>query len=231
MHTYSEEEIRQAVFEHHKESGEDKFDENKRMSSFDYCYNYFYNNKNNLVGDNMERSCMELWSFLASWGMLRSRGNMYQRSPASLAGIIDYINEKKHYNLWNIDIPNYSTETVECLIEIYNGLFFKIKAINVTPTLTLVTKIMMGVWGCIPAFDRYFRKWLMKDINPYYNYNKLSKEMLNGISSFYNYKDHAESFGRIHINTINIGGKKTNNTYTQAKLVDMFGYTKGEEKP
>ena len=46
---------------------------NPRYVSFDYCYGYFQSNKGQLAGDNMEISCLRLWAYLASWGMMRNQ--------------------------------------------------------------------------------------------------------------------------------------------------------------
>ncbi|OOR92777.1 hypothetical protein B0181_01185 [Moraxella caviae] len=40
-----------------------------RYLSFDFCYHYFYNI--NTSTQDREKSCYVLWSYLASWGMLR----------------------------------------------------------------------------------------------------------------------------------------------------------------
>ena len=224
MHFYSEEEIIQAVFEHHKKDGKDKFNKNQRMASFDFCYNYFHDNRGHLAGNNLERSCMELWGYLASFGMIKGKsGLLLRNSPASLSKLIECFDGSDCEKLWEIDIPDYNTTTIGIIVESYNEISKKIKAMEVTPTQTLVTKIMMGVWGCVPAFDRNFKKWIINDLNTDCYFEKF----LRVISAFYN--DYKTTFNDILINTIDIYGNKTSYIYSQAKLLDMFGFAKGEK--
>ena len=224
MHTYSDAEIKQAVFEHHKKDGKDKFDKNQRMASFDFCYNYFHDYQGHLAGDNLERSCMELWGYLASFGMIKGKsGLLLRNSPASLSKLIEFFDGSDCEKLWGLDIPNYNTTTIGIIVESYNEISKKIKSIDVTPTLTLVTKIMMGIWGCVPAFDRNFKKWIINDLNSDCYYEK----SLSDIFTFYN--NHKTTFKDIFINTIDIYGNKTSYIYSQAKLLDMFGFTKGKQ--
>jgi len=53
----------------------DKFQNNNisntdRYTSFDYCYNYFRQPSKEILAD-MEKSCLVIGFYLASWGMLR----------------------------------------------------------------------------------------------------------------------------------------------------------------
>lgn len=51
---------------------------NERYTSFDYCYNYFLTT-NDLEKD-IERSCLTLGFYLASWGMFRGSSFLLQKS-------------------------------------------------------------------------------------------------------------------------------------------------------
>lgn len=62
-----------------------------RYLSFDYCYNYFYQNRNKLLQD-LEKSCLVLGFYLASWGMYRESSFMLERNSNHLKNTIEYIN-------------------------------------------------------------------------------------------------------------------------------------------
>lgn len=47
----------------------EKPDINSRSRSWDYCYNYFQDHPE--PTQDLERSCLQLGYYLASWGMLR----------------------------------------------------------------------------------------------------------------------------------------------------------------
>jgi len=49
-----------------------------RYTSFDYCYNYF-RTTNDLTQD-IEKSCLVLGFYLASWGMFRGSSFLLQKS-------------------------------------------------------------------------------------------------------------------------------------------------------
>ena len=57
-----------------------------RYASFDYCFNYFQEARDSgntaQLADDEHRmlSCFQLGFFLASWGMMRGSGDLYQRS-------------------------------------------------------------------------------------------------------------------------------------------------------
>ena len=87
-------------------------------------------------------------------------------------------------------------------------------------TDTLVTKIMLGVFGNIPAFDSYFR-----------NGSKLgafNKYSLEEISRFYDKHSKTISDKAIKIKTFEYhSGKASNRSYTKAKIIDMIFFIEG----
>ena len=99
-------------------------DVNHRYASFDFCYGYFrscYNNNMDITGENMQRSCMILWSFLGSWGMLRGSSSLLQKSPATLKSVIEFI--KNNQYLFEIDVPSYKqNDNVQKIIAAYKEL-------------------------------------------------------------------------------------------------------------
>lgn len=219
MKVYPENEIKRMVNLFH-----DGVSEKHRYASFDFCYYYFQNNKNNLA-DNIEISCMYLWGYLASWGMLRGSGNLLQNSPASLKGLITLFAKNKNSTLWDIDVDNYNElGVIDEIINMYKSIKDELKGIN--PSVTLITKIMLGVFGCIPAFDTFFT-YAMRECCDDCGYRSVNEKSLKMIGGFYiNYKN---VFDNIHINVIGFDGKITDLVYKKAKLIDMFGFKKGRE--
>lgn len=61
-----------------------------RYASFGFCFNYFQEVRDSgdtaqLANDEHRRlSCLQLGFFLASWGMMRGSGDLYQRSVRDL---------------------------------------------------------------------------------------------------------------------------------------------------
>jgi hypothetical protein len=164
-----------------------------RYASYDFCYGYFYEHRNNpeffSEERNIKMSCMILWSYLSSWGMIRGSSKLLQKSPAYLKILIDnFISKNENKDLWDIDVDKYTDDEIK---ERLKDTYKKIKEIlkDVKPTKTLITKIMLGVYGNVPAFDKYFTmtfKDIFKDSNKKgYGFSSFNEDTLGLISKFY----------------------------------------------
>lgn len=215
---------------------------NDRFATYDFCYGYFQQNKGHLSTPyNMEHSCDVLFSYLASWGMLRGSSPLLQCSPAALQSLIKYFDKHKDSYIWNLDVDNYTNKHyTKIIIASYNDIrlilmriFKDIKSTHYTkffnhsiPTDTLVTKIMLGVFGVVPALDRYFQQafhLLYSDIS----FSKFNKDTLTSILNFY--CSNQPILDSIEIPVIDFSGKLTSLNYKVAKLIDMFGFMYGRE--
>lgn len=197
----------------------------ERYSSFDYCFNYFksFKNKREIANaKNLEISSLHLGFYLASWGMLRGSSFLLEKSIAYLKDIIKFISsfDKK---IWNIDLE-YSEEDMEVLLKFKKELIKKFANKNNKFSDTLITKIMLGVFGNIPAYDNYFKIFLNNiDSNKTFN-----KESLDKINSFY--KENKQLIDKQAKNTKTfdfLSGKNSNLSYTRAKIIDMIGFSYG----
>lgn len=196
----------------------------ERYSSFDYCYGYFRNtHPQNLLND-MEKSCLAVGFYLASWGMLRGSSFLLQKSARYYIPLIEFISEQDS-SLWEIDADNYSEENVEKLIRVYHS----IKEIVIPENeshLTLITKIMMGVFGNVPAYDQYFCQ-TMREISDC-GFRVFNKNSLEKISDFYT--ENKSTINKYH-RSIKVRsfetGKLTALKYPRAKIIDMYGFTRG----
>ncbi len=194
--------------------------EGHRYTSFDYCYNYFYNfYKNDKINEiwnneNLEQSCLQLWFYLASRGMMRGSSFLLQNSLKVFKKLILSISKlNKEYR--EIDLDNYNEGGIEKLLSLKNIIvesFWEDK-----PTDTLATKIMLWIFANIPAFDRYFKKWM--------KVSRVNKDNLLKIYSFYN--KNKSAIDLINVKTIDfISWEETSVLYKKAKLIDMFWFSK-----
>lgn len=84
---------------------------------------------------------------------------------------------------------------------------------SITVTDTLLTKILMGTLGCIPAYDRYFRAGISTD----------------GISQTFNRKGFSSLLQRCHERSDGFReAQKQIPGYPVMRLVDMFYFAVGE---
>ncbi|MDP8211457.1 MAG: hypothetical protein P9M05_11635 [Candidatus Stygibacter australis] len=196
-----------------------------RYRSFDYCYNYFRSNIKNLDND-LEKSCLVLGFYLASWGMYRGSAKILQKSVVQYIPLVEYINGLNE-SYWEIDLDNYKGN-IKKLSDLYEVIIEKLgKELN--PSLTLVTKIMLGVFGCVPAFDTNFRKGISSQIDMKYGLSSLKKSLplLREV-----YRANSEVINKLSekFKTSDFGTcKDTGFHYTKAKILDMYGFMKGME--
>lgn len=207
-----------------------------RYASFDYCYNFFKNSTADEIANDYEKACLHLSSYLASWGMYRGSSFLLQeKSMYHYMPIIKYIEEtkRKKSNIWNIDVNNYTPKNIDLILETYEGIK-KLLELGERADLTLITKIMLGVFSCVPAFDTLFktsmsdifRKASQNSTIKYCGFSNLSKKSLTAISSFYNANQQEIDILCQKITTITFDNTKSNINYNKAKIIDMYGFTK-----
>ena len=199
----------------------------KRYASFDYCYNYFYSSyKNDKLSklaseDNIQMSCFQLGFYLASWGMFRGSSKLLQKSVKYFEPLINWISntDKK---LWEIDVDSYGKKDVQKkIINAAHEIRDILKDNDFNPTDTLVTKIMLGFFGNIPALDTYFSKS--------FGVRMLNEKGLTRIYDFYSKNEEVKKMiddFEIYTFDLTTGGK-TNIKYKKAKIIDMVGFVQG----
>jgi len=192
-----------------------------RYISFDYCYNYFLRTKD--LKEDIEKSCLTLGFYLASWGMYRGSSFLLQKSVKHFEPTIRYISELDK-SVWTIDVDNYNSESMETIKSIYANIKSLIVR-NDNADLTLVTKILLGVFGFVPAFDKYFRETFRSISNGQCGFNRLNTNSLSVIKSFYEAnRTSIDNLSKQTFTTNFLTGEKTKINYPKAKIVDMYGF-------
>jgi len=198
-----------------------------RYTSFDYCYNYF-RATNDLLKDN-EKSCLTLGFYLASWGMFRGSSFLLQKSVKHFQPTIEYI-ATLNKSVWTIDVDNYDEETIQTIIRIYNEIKKRLIK-NGNADLTLTTKILLSVFGFIPAFDNFFCNTFRVIYDGQCGFRRVNPNSLNRIKDFYkNNKVIIDKLSREIFTTDFQTGRKTKINYPKAKIIDMYGFTEGLKK-
>ncbi|MBS3165827.1 hypothetical protein J4444_01770 [Candidatus Woesearchaeota archaeon] len=194
----------------------------ERYASFDFCYNYFYSfykrNKLNELpdGKNLQTSCLQLGFYLASWGMMRGSSFLLEKSVKNYKNLIVTIS-KMNPKLWEIDVDTYDEDNIKLLLNCKQQIIEVLGKEN-KPSDTLVTKIMLGVFANIPAYDQYFRKSQ--------KLHSLNKKSLLKIKKFY--EENKETFDSFKIHSFDfLTSQETDIIYPKAKLIDMCGFMDG----
>lgn len=202
---------------------------NERYASFDFCYSYFYSfyKRNNIKDisnkDNLEKSCLHLGFYLASWGMMRGSSFLLEKSIRYFKELVETIS-KADKKLWKIDLDDYCEENINTLIDFKNKIKESLGEEN-KPSDTLITKIMLGIFGNVPAYDQYFKKFLKRN-DMCQTFNETSLEQ---IKDFYLKNEQYFKSNKNRIKTFDfITGKETEILYPKAKLIDMYGFIDGQ---
>ena len=139
--------------------------------------------------------------------------------------MIEYISNSDKTS-WEIQPSEYVCKS-DFIMHMYNDISEKVIEDN-NRGIVLITKIMLGVFGIVPAFDEYFCK-CFKNINPsksrFASFNKDSLEVIN---QFYieNQKEIDSLSNQIATKDFNDPTISPFN-YPRAKIIDMYGFVVG----
>lgn len=194
---------------------------NDRYTSFDYCYNYFRTTTD--ITKDIEKSCLVLGFYLASWGMFRGSSFLLQKSIKHFEPTINYISTLDQ-SVWNIDVDKYSEHNIDTIISIYGHIKYLLIHEN-NKDITLITKILLGIFGFVPAFDNYFCKSFREISNQQCGFTRLNSSSLHFIQDFYrSNKSDIDRLSDTTFTTDFITGEKTTINYPKAKIIDMYGF-------
>jgi hypothetical protein len=159
-------------------------------------------------------SCLQLGFYLASWGMFRGKATLLQHSAKSLGPAVRGVAAAPDA-VWRADADDYSPPVQAALTKVYGELRASLPGGH---SQTLVTKTMLGVFGCVPAYDRYFRDALKAAT--------FGPKSLSGPETYY--RANAADIDAYRVATIDFAtGADSNRCYTRAKVIDMVFFIKG----
>ena len=213
--------------------GESENDEKRaisRESSFDYCFNHFrsFHEQGNLPAllkpPHLQEACLHLAAYLASWGMYRGKSMLLQRSARQYVPLVEVI-VNADSRVWTLDVDNYTRENFDLLVNLERQVCDALEGKNErTPTITLTTKVMLGVFGNIPAIDTFVYNGL-RDVQGV-RADKLNERTRQARVNFYD--AHKTVFDAYAVRTVDFDTEQpTHRVYPKAKLVDMALFMHG----
>jgi hypothetical protein len=199
-----------------------------RYASFDYCFNHFQSFRERgritdiAAPENFLLSCLHLGFYLASWGMLRASSELPKRSLRQFEPVIELIAGMPP-DLWEIDANRYSEDVCATLVAVADDIEKALRYPDgAWPTRTLATKIMLGVFGSVPAFDSRVTKGLRRTGRT----GRFGVRALRDIGRFY--VDHREVIDGHRESTLDVTtGLPTQRLYTRAKVIDQIFFIEG----
>lgn len=215
-----------------------------RGKSWEFCYSFFRGYRTFRGNDGLlDQAALHLGFYLASWGMFRGSSFLLQADYKYFRPIIEVLIKDDYDTLWETDVwtEDQTKEQQEknltlvfklktallAVMEKERGSIYK-EPSNKRPwniTETLVTKIIMGTMGCVPAYDRFF----IKGIKLFSDEKNLNLE-LDGF--------HPESFKKLlnlstrddtlsNIYKVRIAIGTTGFIYPPMKLLDLYFWLRG----
>lgn len=146
-----------------------KNDMNSRFRSWEHCYFFFSNNRRSPNEQTLDLLSLHLAWYLASWGMLRGRAFLLQKDYKVHLPIVKLLTSERISRLYCLSIEDLCREEtakeIMTLSDEIVALYEKETRLDESSegniaSETLVSKIILGTIGCVPAYDRYFKQAL-----------------------------------------------------------------------
>ncbi len=194
-------------------------DEHHRYRSWEHCYGYFRRTPPRDIWSHVDSAAVQLGFYLASWGMYRGSTFLLQHAYTAHRGVVRRLVAptflplcEKEFGADPGDIGLVPTvmAAVRTVREAYAPFG--------VPTDTLVTKVLLGTLGCLPACDRFFIEGFKSHPFPYSYFNQSFVERLLGFCS-----DHLTDLRGEQERIETVSGVH----YPIMKLVDMYFWQTG----
>ena len=194
--------------------------ENGRSRSWEHCYRVFRDARTDPSPD-CDYLSLHLAFYLASWGMYRGSSFLLQKDYKVLVPIVEEVLKPEYDCLFGLacaDLRNSDVQTQ--LTNVYNDIANDFRPVRnqvagrevpspVSPVL--ITKILMGTLGCVPAYDRFFVDGIKTYKVTTQEYSP--KSVLKLVDFYEAHNDRLEEARR--------GMQCEDLTYPQMKLLDM----------
>ncbi|MFT3677764.1 MAG: hypothetical protein QM781_17865 [Chitinophagaceae bacterium] len=200
-------------------------DEFHRYKSWDNCHQSF------MSSDQADSHVLNLAFYLASWGMYRGSSGLLQKNHLIHKGAVDILFSSDGQKLKCSVENEVSKRNIKDILKLkeklsnhYSGIIFTKGADQpkpVTPTDTLLSKIMLGALGCIPAYDRYFIDGLKEKNIQSTSFNDRS------LNELFDFSDKNKS-EIVYVQKII--KRKAKRHYPLMKILDMYFWQIGFEK-
>ena len=191
--------------------------------SWEYCYQRFQKTLSQESQYDDDELALNLAFYLASWGMYRGSSFLTKKDYKIHIPAVQIIKEYK--DLFGLECDSFQNQKIQDkLNDLIDGLKDHYK--NVREDVyslegkkepksdisdTLISKILIGTLGCVPAYDKYFIYAIKKEAD-FKGTLSAKKELFD----FYN--DNKEIFEAVRKN---FRIKGSNIIYLQMKIVDM----------
>ena len=194
--------------------------EHHRYRSWEHCYRFFRGVAPASIVAARDSAALQLGFYLASWGMYRGSSFLLQHDYTVHLKVVDALTSPQFGPLWEKEFGGADSSAffptrwppTHAVRDAY-GPFGQ-------PTDTLVTKVLLGTLGCLPACDRFF---LFGFKCEGFSYSYLNKPFVDRLLDFCQKNIH--ELGEEQARIASAGGLH----YPLMKLVDMYFWQIGYE--
>ena len=204
-------------------------DENGRSRSWEHCYRAFRDARTDPSPD-YDYLSLHLAFYLASWGMYRGSSFLLQKDYKVLVPVVEEILKPEYDCLFGIacvrlrepEVQARLKKVCEEIAAYFHPIREEVAGREVTTPVSpvLITKILMGTLGCVPAYDRFFQDGVATYKVTTQTYSPES--ILKLVDYYEEHNDRLEEVRR--------GFVADGLTYPQMKLLDMGFWQIGFEE-
>lgn len=196
-----------------------------RYRSWEHCYAYFrafHQMSAEARRAHRDTAALHLAFYLASWGMFRGSSFLLQNAYTIHGDVVDHICEPEFSLLWQEDfgVSSRDTQMVPIISRLVSAVRLAYEPYG-HATDTLVTKVVLGTVGCLPACDRYFLDGLKSVSIPF---SGLKPRFIQRLSAFANDNQLAIKEEQAAIE------RAAGIRYPAMKLIDMCLWQRGYEQ-
>ena len=141
--------------------------ENGRSRSWEHCYRVFRDARTDPSPD-YDYLSLHLAFYLASWGMYRGSSFLLQKDYKVLSPVVEKVLKPEYDCLFGVACTDLRNDDIRAqLKELYDYIadyYFRPirnevagRKVPSSVSPVLITKILMGTLGCVPAYDRFFQ--------------------------------------------------------------------------
>lgn len=202
--------------------------EHHRYRSWEHCYEYFQSSTPDVIAADRKHAALQLAFYLANWGMYRGSSFLLRHAYTVHLAVVDQLLAPQFSVLWMREFGATGEDEVllPTILDAANAVReayrpFVLSENGHQASDTLVTKVLLGTIGCLPACDRYCIQGF-KSVGFQYSY--LNSKFIRRILCFCqdNLRDLRQEQTRIE--------SQSGVYYPLMKLVDMYFWQTGWER-
>ena len=141
--------------------------ENGRSRSWEHCYRVSRDARTDPSPD-YDYLSLHLAFYLASWGMYRGSCFILQKDYKVLSPVVEEVLKPEYDCLFGVACTDFRNDDIRAqlkklyddIAEHFDPIREKVAGRKATTPVSpvLITKILMGTLGCVPAYDRFFEE-------------------------------------------------------------------------